>query len=585
MSTGGQDSAGVRSAYALALAAVCLWAVWPWRVIVNVFPWRLDATRWIGRGAYDAANWWEWVFLRKHFIGYRPVAALSYTLNPLLLGWDAWAWRLVDFSLHAGVVALVALVFRQIGGHRIASIIAALLFAAHPAVEEVLTYAARRSYTLATVFGLLALWLIGMAWTSRGRVAAGWSAGAAVAMLVGLLSNEISYVLVVVAAMLGGHAWWQRACSARGAVARLAPMAATTLVALVLRQLVLGRLGGYQIHYFAYLKNGRKAWVKLEEPEVLRVATASVDYLVHPVAMSGGVPWLPLGVLAGWLTVLGLVAVALWPARSVRAPWLALLFIAWIAVYALLYGVTGTWFWRQAYPMAIPWAMLIALAFEQVLTAGLPAWRRAAALVLCVIVVVPMMVVSPLIRGIDTRPIKSAMVGSAAIHELVPLVRGAPGPGLVGVVAELDRNGSRDAVGWVARVAKRPDLNVVLMAVGAGRTHGVLAQVTPDDQPPMLVLGLRADWYDPWSRPLNLGYDRVSLWRVADVAGADRVSVILPSLDGSFERVDLDPRATALLGDTGAAGLARPVRRRRIRMRAPPLDDDDLLDELFDGDE
>jgi Flp pilus assembly protein TadD len=96
---------------------------------------------------------------------YRPVTILSFALNRLLTGPDAFGFRVVDLLLHVLVTLLVAAVARRViaaaGGASATAgagaVAAALLFAAHPVHTEALGLVVGRSELLMALFTLLAL--------------------------------------------------------------------------------------------------------------------------------------------------------------------------------------------------------------------------------------------------------------------------------------------------------------------------------------------------------------------------------------------------------------------------------------------
>ena len=92
----------------LALVLVLLLVgVLPYYSLVDHVPWGPDAAKWVDRGTLDDPNWSRWVFDSKHFIGYRPVPALSFVLNELFTGYEPWGYRLTD--LHSLIVDLAQL--------------------------------------------------------------------------------------------------------------------------------------------------------------------------------------------------------------------------------------------------------------------------------------------------------------------------------------------------------------------------------------------------------------------------------------------------------------------------------------------
>jgi len=162
-------------------------------------------------------DWYRWVFAESHFgVGYRPVAALSYTLNYLIGGLNPAVYRATDLGLHLLAGLLVYSVFRRWvhDSPWWGAMVAAGVFLAHPAVENVVPFIARRSYTLATVLvlaglrvvcptspgggrrlwpGILMLWLAG--YTVLYALAGVWSLRQVYPMLVAL-SLLVGSVLV-----------------------------------------------------------------------------------------------------------------------------------------------------------------------------------------------------------------------------------------------------------------------------------------------------------------------------------------------------------------------------------------------------
>lgn len=137
---------------------------------------------------------------------YRPLTILSFALNRLLLGTDAWAYHLVNVLLHA----LVSLVFFQLlRCWKIPvwqSFAAAALFAVHPIHTEVVNEVIGRSELLAALFFLLALRLAHAERPSR------WCL-AGLAYLLALLSKE--HAVTFPALLLVVDLFQRRGCKQR----------------------------------------------------------------------------------------------------------------------------------------------------------------------------------------------------------------------------------------------------------------------------------------------------------------------------------------------------------------------------------
>jgi tetratricopeptide (TPR) repeat protein len=85
--------------------------------------------------------------------GVRPLLKASYTLNWTLGG----GFHLLNIALHAMNAALLFLLGSRLFGDRRAALIAALLFALHPAATEAVTYISGRSSSLMAAFYLGAM--------------------------------------------------------------------------------------------------------------------------------------------------------------------------------------------------------------------------------------------------------------------------------------------------------------------------------------------------------------------------------------------------------------------------------------------
>ncbi len=104
---------------------------------------------------YD--NYWPRTEGVQPDILYRPITLWSYLANEALFPGAAWAFHLVNVSLHALVsVLLTLLAWRLIGDRRVA-LITGILFAVHPAHTEVVSNIVGRAELLAALWSLLAL--------------------------------------------------------------------------------------------------------------------------------------------------------------------------------------------------------------------------------------------------------------------------------------------------------------------------------------------------------------------------------------------------------------------------------------------
>ena len=112
---------------------------------------------------YPTVHSWEALFERAGG-GVRPLLKASYTLNWTL----GFGFSLFNIAVHALNAALLFLVGEALFRERRAALIAALLFALHPAATEAVTYISGRSSSLMAVFylGAMLVYLHGRRWLS-----------------------------------------------------------------------------------------------------------------------------------------------------------------------------------------------------------------------------------------------------------------------------------------------------------------------------------------------------------------------------------------------------------------------------------
>ena len=111
---------------------------------------------------YPTVHSWE-ALLEHAGSGVRPVLKASYTLNWTLGG----GFHLLNIALHAMNAALLFLIGKALFRDRRAALIAALLFALHPAATEAVTYISGRSSSLMALFylGAMLAYLRGAHWS------------------------------------------------------------------------------------------------------------------------------------------------------------------------------------------------------------------------------------------------------------------------------------------------------------------------------------------------------------------------------------------------------------------------------------
>jgi len=345
---------------AIGFALLALACTWPYFETLGFWPMTGDPALWIGRGTAVDPDWFSWVFLGDHFSWYRPLAALSFTLDHALGGLNPLVYRLTDMGLHIAAGYLVLRLGRVLAPHRATWLawVAAAIFMAHPGSDEVVPFMARRSYSLATVFGLSALCLLDQRPAGPGRARL-LETGCLLAAA--LLTNEAAIVLVPVALSI---LWRNNKDSTGrrvGATLACALVSLPVVAALCLRTVVLVGLGGY----------GGDAVQ----------ATGAVESLLSMWTTLTGLDWLaamdgPTGLHLG-NALIGLTAVYFLvhatrsgsDASDSRRPGTPLIITLWLIGYAVLILWSGLWVERQVYFLQAPFAwlatLLVASAIEK----------------------------------------------------------------------------------------------------------------------------------------------------------------------------------------------------------------------------
>ncbi|MFZ5876472.1 MAG: tetratricopeptide repeat protein [Nitrospirota bacterium] len=88
---------------------------------------------------------------------YRPLTHLSYWLTIRLVGLTPAGFHAVNLGLHLMAAWLLMILIRDLTADRRAAVLAAVLFALHPAVSEAVLYASARATLLSSLFMLAAL--------------------------------------------------------------------------------------------------------------------------------------------------------------------------------------------------------------------------------------------------------------------------------------------------------------------------------------------------------------------------------------------------------------------------------------------
>lgn len=417
----------------LVLALLVLAAVLP-HARLGLWPMTTDGALWVARSLPTDPAWLQWDLASPHFIGYRPVTALSFTATGLL-GTLAWPHRLLDLALHGLVVALTAAVGARLSGSRGLGLIAAGVVALHPASAEVVPWLARRSYSLG-----LALALGGVLTWLRERGDRPWDGllpGAL--MAAGLLANETAGGAVVLLPLLGSRR-----------VRRVALAAAPVALAVALRTWVLAGVGGYGQrltlgHVASVLRRGGHALVA--------PGSATEEPTVVPVLLAAGA--------------------ALWLVSRLRSR-AGVAALAWGALTLGLYAAVGNWSIRQAYPLIPALALVAVLGVRDGLRFT---WSRWVTLGAAAVLAVSVAWWSPVIRGLHPELVRRHAAHQVDLESLDATLDEVPDGAAVRLLAPLpaeplrpenrvrrsDRYQARRTAAWLA--ALHPELEVQTAAV------------------------------------------------------------------------------------------------------------------------
>jgi hypothetical protein len=401
---------GRTAAKLLILVAVGLW---PMLYVLTLAPVSRDEVLWITRGSYTASRWWDWVFNQSHFVGYRPVTALSYTLDSLVGGFHMLPYRATDLLLHALAAVMVYLVYRRLVPRLPAwgGLVSVALFLLHPVTALVVPHLARRSYSLATALALLGVWvLLGPARRDRdlwGVLALGLAA----------LSNEAAIVAMPVAALAVGLREGSRA-----GLKVLGLTVGAGVLLLGARLFVLGGMGGYEVE-----KGSRWAlivastWKGLLGLGVMRTGSAALPDAIAALLVFAAVSGLVLPMFAR-------------PAPLDEGARGSLVAWAWLLAFTVIYLPQGVFFPRQLYMPLAPLALLLGIAAAEAALATRE--RRAALLGALALCTAAFAWQSPVLRGPDplqaacwrandrlVREMEAALAElppRAVIHTLIP---------------------------------------------------------------------------------------------------------------------------------------------------------------------
>ncbi len=393
---------------ALGIAAL-LACAWPYAALLPLWPQTTDGSLWISRGAFTNSHWAEWICCKPHFVFYRPTAALSYTLNYAVGGFEPWGYRLTDVAIHLSIGVLIYALYREFQRQapRWPAAVAAGVFLLHPVAEEIVPVLARRGYGLMTAFGALSVLAFARA-CRRDRVVSWPAAATGLCFAAAVFATEVNFVLAPLYPILAYHLTWRRDRPAVRPLLLCTLPLASALGAYLLRLAILGDHGGY---------DAAPTWSKLAV-----IVRSSWEYLLFPTSATGRAGFAPLGTV-------GIAAVLAWytwksvvqPLRHFgsRESRLPLVLVIWIGGYTALSVLFGVWFFRQAYPALVPLSLLVAWLLHDTLAAT-P--RRRLVLALAVVpqalLLASLVYHSPVLRGLDPVPQRTRLDLDARMRAL-----------------------------------------------------------------------------------------------------------------------------------------------------------------------
>lgn len=478
LSGGGRRSG--RAAWFLA-ALLLLLGAWPFASYLTSVPLQPDSLTWIERSQPGADGWSEWVFRSSHFVGYRPLTALSFAADVHLFGLSSLGLRLTDLVLHLGAGAAVFLLARRLAGVW-PGCLALAVFLAHPGADEVVPFLARRSYSIATLGTMLGLLLASHA-VGAGRADGEPRAWSRVALalsgptlLLGMFGNELGALL---AAALPVIALGSAAPGARRRAVLVSAWGWLWIGAGVwLRHQVMEGGGGYDHEGSAAdrgaavlglygaaltgrLQGGEGAWG-------IAAAAAGAYYLIAATLLLRGPrrTSVPMGILC---TLVG---------------------------YGVIVAGQGVWFPRQVYPAVALLALLVAVvASRTILDGGTPKGLRSAHGAGLALLLAVLLHDSPLVVGPSPGRARMAAVATSFVGEVQASVEELEGPARVFMVAPtvsepaLDRAFLR--ADWGSKVSRALERRIQvparwLAAVsgGSGLRFRELAYVVDADRHP-----------------------------------------------------------------------------------------------------
>jgi hypothetical protein len=401
-----------------ALGVVLLVGVWPYAYVLGLHPASRDAVIWMSRSAVWADGWLGWVFGSSHFVGWRPLTALSFAADSLL-GAGPLPYRATDLALHLGCAAALFAVHRRLVPGRTAwgGVAAAAMLLVHPVAGLVVPHLARRSYPLSTLLALLAVLACLSDHRRRTALAAALVGCAAMAHEAGFVAAPAIALLAALRAPPGariGAAW---------------PLLAVAGTLAAVRAAVLRGGGGYDVDV------GER---------VLPILASSVTGLLGLEPMRTGTADVPgAAVLAIGLALAGALSAPLLQRRDEGATAAAFAW-AWLLGLLAVYAPQGVFFPRQLYVPVAAYALLVGLAVSA--AAASDGTRRIALAAAAGLAFAAAAWQSPVLLGPD--PVQQACwrAHDALVRDLQADLADLPPRAIVDVVAPYHRRPSFEAL-------------------------------------------------------------------------------------------------------------------------------------------
>ncbi|HET6373277.1 MAG TPA: tetratricopeptide repeat protein, partial [Candidatus Polarisedimenticolia bacterium] len=326
---------------------------------------------------------------------YRPVTIASLALNARVLGGEPAGMHAVNLALHAINAVLAYFLIRMLFHRPVVALLAACLFAVHPAVTEAVAPVAGRADLLAGLFLLLGACLSPLACRGKGP----WSVACCLAMallaFLGALSKETVFVApLVTAAVLGADRLRHRGTpqERRHYLATAIILGSSQIFALAMALILRVRILGYvyrfnldaspSASYLAFVNNP----LQFAEPlgrvlTALRVAVMAAGKLLLPLGLSADYSFDQIPVSTGWPGPAELLALSFaliylgllfWSSRRFPVAFFALSWSAltYLIVSNLLFPIGTIFGERLLYLPSIGFALLLATGIARIAAGG-----------------------------------------------------------------------------------------------------------------------------------------------------------------------------------------------------------------------